>query len=251
MKYELQKLNCELGEEQYSSVTSVAGRDASQSGQALRPASFRVKLNPNNSAESRSSILRSVKFQSLLFSGMLPPPTGSGSCVSNGTRGYSQSIAHGSGGLFAEPTSSGGGSSNMDEAACSRIATPVKEESFFADDVDDYDSARAQLSDQMHLINRAIKGVDKLIDLARVAPASASLEQAIIKLKGAMDSARAVAHVGMKLHQLKTAPDGSLAGVAQYLSVTAGVRHRLWLLLAYSGAVRSLLPQNPQQPSQG
>ena len=139
----------------------------------------------------------------------------------------------------------------MDEAYCSRIATPVKEESFFADDVDDYDSARTQLSDQMHLINRSIKGVDMLIDKARVVPASASLEQPTIKLKGAADSARAVAHVGMKLHQLKTAPDGSLAGVTQYLSVTAGVRHRLWLLLAYSGAVRSLLPQNPQQPSQG
>ena len=81
-------------------------------------------------------------------------------------------------------------------------------------------------------------------------PANASLQQAIIKLRGAADSARGVARVGMELHNFEKAPDGSHAGVTQYLSVTASVRQRLWLLLAASYIVRSLLPLNAKQPSQ-
>ena len=130
----------------------------------------------------------------------------------------------------------------MDELSGSTFATPAGEEHFSADDADAFDDARAQLAERVHEINTTIQLVDTLLDKASAAPASASLERANIELKGTCEVAHDVAYAGLKLYKFNKAPDGSVADVTQYASVTASVRQHVRLLLAQTMAVRSFVP---------
>ena len=122
---------------------------------------------------------------------------------------------------------------------------PPHEKDLFADDVDEEDSARGELSVQISRLRRADILVDKLIAQAKMQQADDRRDRAIEKLIKTQEAAFDARYAAIRLYKFRKTADGSDAGANSYRASAADVGRHIESLIADAKLVYACKPSLP------